>query len=174
VRRVVTGMTAEGKSVFVSDETVEPITIAIAPGMELHRMWGADERVTLPQDGREPAAPTYFPPAGGFRFGFFTMPPAGAAAPTDLDIAAGIAEVNEKLPGFIDVQELENPGMHRTDTIDYIVVLSGAVSLELDDGKTVQLKAGDCVVQNGTRHAWRSVGSYPCVMAVALVGATPR
>lgn len=69
--------------------------------------------------------------------------------------------------------EPDNPGMHRTDTIDYIVVLSGEVSMELDDGQAVHLKTGDCVVQNGTRHAWSSISSEPCLIAVTIVGARP-
>jgi mannose-6-phosphate isomerase-like protein (cupin superfamily) len=165
-------MTKAGKSVFVSDAPVEPITIALAPGMELRQVWGADRTVTLPSDGSAPPLATYFPPAGGFRFGFFTMPPAGTAPPADLDFEAALAEVNEKLPGFLEVQEMDNPGMHRTDTIDFVVVISGEVALELDDGQTVRLRAGDAVVQNGTRHAWRSVADEPCVMAVAIVGAS--
>jgi mannose-6-phosphate isomerase-like protein (cupin superfamily) len=62
--------------------------------------------------------------------------------------------------------------MHTTDTVDYLVILSGAVQLELDDGRTVLLKPGDCIVQNGTRHAWRNVSRKPCVMAVIMIGAT--
>ena len=171
MRRVVTAMTAAGKSVFVSDDAVEPITIAAAPGTEFHQIWGADAIVQLPSDGSAPKAQGYFPREDGFRFGFFTVPPAGVTPPADLDMAAALAEVNEKLPGMMDVQEMDNPGMHRTDTVDFIVVVSGEVSLELDDGNTVHLRAGDCVVQNGTRHAWRSTSNAPCVMAVALVGA---
>jgi uncharacterized cupin superfamily protein len=49
-----------------------------------------------------------------------------------------------------EVLEPENPGMHTTDTVDFDVVMSGEVYLELDDGSEVLLKAGDCVVQNGT------------------------
>ena len=71
----------------------------------------------------------------------------------------------------MDVMETDDPGMHRTDTVDYVVVLSGEVSLELDDGETVHLSAGDCVVQNGTRHAWRNSSSAPCLIAFAIVGA---
>jgi len=171
MRRVVTGMTAAGKSVFVSDGAVEPITISIAPGAEFHRMWGADETVSLPTDGSPPTAQGYFPSQRGFRFGLFTVSPEGMGPPADLDVAVAMDEVNQKLPGMMDVLEMDNPGMHRTDTVDYVVVLSGEVSLELDDGQTVHLRAGDCVVQNGTRHAWRSTSSAACVMAVALVGA---
>jgi len=171
MRRIVTGMTAEGKSVFVSDGEVQPITISMSPGAEFHQIWGADETVQLPTDGNAPSAPTYFPAEEGFRFAFFTVPPAGMEPPPDLDMEAAMDEVNQKLPGAMDVMEVENPGMHHTDTVDFIVVLTGEVSLELDDGQTVPLSAGDCVVQNGTRHAWRSTSDEPCVMAVVLVGA---
>jgi len=174
MRRVVTGKTPAGKSVFVSDGDVQPITLAMMPGAEWYRIWGADETVQLPSDGSPPAERDYFPGVEGFRFGFFTVPPAGMEPSADLDMAAALAEANEKLPGALEFMEMENPGMHTTDTVDYILVLSGGVSLELDDGQTVQLRAGDCVVQNGTRHAWRNTSSEPCFMAYAIVGARRR
>jgi quercetin dioxygenase-like cupin family protein len=65
-----------------------------------------------------------------------------------------------------------HPGMHTTDTVDFDLVLSGKVYLVLDDGAEVLLKAGDSVVQNGTRHAWENRSSKDCVIAVALIGAT--
>ncbi len=167
-------MTPAGKSVFVSDGEVQPITLSMTPGSETYQIWGADEAVQLPTEGSELMTQGYFPSEGGFRFGFFTVPPAGTEPPADLDMEAAIAEINQKLPSLMDVSEMDNPGMHSTDTVDYIVVLSGEVSLELDDGQTVSLSAGDCVVQNGTRHAWRNTSSAPCVMAFALVGARPR
>jgi quercetin dioxygenase-like cupin family protein len=61
--------------------------------------------------------------------------------------------------------------MHTTATIDFEVVLSGSVTLELDDGEKVCLVAGDTVVQNGTRHAWHNRGQVPARIAVFLVGA---
>ena len=70
--------------------------------------------------------------------------------------------------------EPENPGMHTTDTVDIDVVISGEVDLELDDGSEVHLKAGDCVIQNGTRHAWRNRSDKPAVLFVTLLGAERR
>ena len=174
MRRVVTGMTPAGKSVFVSDGEVPPITLAMMPGGDQYRIWGADETVQLPLDGSPPRAVDFFPGAEGFRFGFFTVPPAGVAPPSDLDMDAALAEANEKLPGALEFMEADNPGMHTTNTVDFILVLSGEISLELDDGQTVQLRTGDCVVQNGTRHAWRNTTSAPCFMAYAVVGARRR
>jgi len=172
VRRVVTGHDATGRSVFVSDSEVDPLTMAMLPGAEFHRLWGGDEPPNVPCDGREPAVPTYFPGPGGFRFGFFTLPVAGGGLPPgDLDVQAGMAEVEAKLPGLLAVMEPDNPGMHTTDTVDFEVVLQGRVGLELDDGAEAVLQPGDTVVQNGTRHRWHNRGDEPAVLAVFIVGA---
>ena len=61
--------------------------------------------------------------------------------------------------------------MHTTDTIDYDIILSGELWMELDDGMEVHLKPGDCVIQNGTRHAWRNRSSESCIMASVMIGA---
>ena len=59
-----------------------------------------------------------------------------------------------------------------SDTIDYGVVVRGEMTLELDDGKIVHLRQGDCIVQNGTRHRWRNaLEGEPCLMAFVSIGA---
>jgi len=171
VRRVVTGHDEKGKAVFASDERVAPITSILMPGTEFHRLWGADQPVVFPDDGSAPPSMQYFPGVGGFRFGLFTLPPAGTAAPADVDVAAALADLEERLPGLAGHMEPDEPGMHTTDTIDYEVVLSGEVVLELDDGVETTLRPGDTVVQNGTRHRWQNRGSQPAVIAVTLIGA---
>ncbi len=172
VRRVVTGHDAEGKAVFVSDTAVAPVTLALLPGSEFHQLWGADTLPGFPDDGSEPHHITYFPPLGGVRFGFFTIPPdGGAGAPADLDIEAALAEFAEKLPGMAEHLEPADPGMHTTATVDFEVVVSGQATLELDDGAKVTLDVGDTCVQNGTRHRWSNRGSVPAVLAVVLLGA---
>jgi mannose-6-phosphate isomerase-like protein (cupin superfamily) len=171
MRRVVTGQTDSGKSVFVSDEELEPITLSLMPGLEFARVWGDDETPALPADGSPPPAPAFFPPERGYRFVFVTIPPEGSAAlPENLDVARAMAEVNEKLPGMLEHNEVDNPGMHTTDTVDLDFVLSGEMDLELDDGAEVHLRTGDCVIQNGTRHAWRNRSSEPCRILSILVG----
>jgi mannose-6-phosphate isomerase-like protein (cupin superfamily) len=171
-RRVVTGHDTAGKAVFVSDEMVEPVTLALLPGSEFHQLWGSDETAKFPDDGSRPAAPRYFPAVGGFRFGFFTVAPdGGAGAPADLDLPAALAEFESKLPGMAEHLEIDDPGMHTTATIDFGVVLSGAAVLELDNGAKVTLGVGDTYVQNGTRHRWSNPGTEPAVLAVALIGA---
>ena len=170
VRRVVTGVDGSGKSVFVGDDQVEPITVGMMPGLEFQRLWGADQLVVLASDGAQPDAPAYFPPAGGFRFGLVSIPPEGG--PPASSRSPTVEEVEEKLPGLLAHMEPDHPGMHTTDTVDFDVVLSGEIWLELDNGEEVHLREGDCVVQNGTRHAWHNRSSEPCVLAVALIGAS--
>lgn len=172
VRRVVTGHDAAGKAVFVSDERVTPVTPKLQPTSEFHRLWGGDDTPHFPDDGTMPPHTAYFPPVGGFRFGFFTLPPAGTPGPgTDVDIAEGLTELEELLPGLTRYLEPGEPGMHTTATVDFEVVLSGEVTLELDDGAIVRLAPGDTVVQNGTRHRWANPGSTPATLAVFIVGA---
>ena len=65
------------------------------------------------------------------------------------------------------------PRNHRTDSIDYAVVMSGAIEMELDDGVVVTLKAGDVLVQRGTIHNWVNRGPEVCVIAFVLVSAKP-
>lgn len=171
-RRVVTASAPDGTAVFASDEQVEPITAALLPGFEFHAMWGTDHPVVLPQDGAPGQTDGYFPPPGGFRFGFTTIPPETTGNPAGQDLDAAIAELRQKLPGMADVLEPENPGMHTTDTVDFGVILSGCVWLELDNNEQLELRAGDCFIQNGTRHAWRNRSQEPCVIAGAIIGAT--
>jgi hypothetical protein len=171
VRRVVTGRAADGRSVFVDDAPVEPIQVSTAPGTEWHRLWGGDVPPTLPTDGRPPEQPRYFPPPAGYRFGLFTLAPDATPRTDVVDPGAARAEIDEKLPGMLDFNEVEQPWMHTTPTIDFDLVLSGEVWLELDDGEERLLRTGDCVVQNGTRHSWHNRSDQPCVIMVAILGA---
>ena len=174
VRRIVTGQDARGMAVFVSDELVDPITLSQFPGIEFHRLWGADATPALPTSGAPMPQPRYFPPAGGFRFIVFTLPPESTARPANIDAASALQELTEKLPGMAEVMEPDHPGMHTTDTVDFGVLLSGEIWLELDAGAEVHLKAGDTVVQNGTRHAWHNRGDEPAVVVGEIIGAIRR
>ena len=171
MRRVVTGHMPDGKAIVVSDTEVDVIKFTQLPGTEYYKLWGADEAPSFPDDGSPPQYMTYFPPVGGFRFVIFTMPPESVEGLETLDIKAVSEEWEEKMPGAAEYMEEDNLGMHTTDTIDFEYIISGEVWLELDDGKEVLIKAGDTVVQNGTRHAWHNKGSEPCSMLVCLIGA---
>ena len=65
------------------------------------------------------------------------------------------------------------PDMHVTQTIDYAVVMSGEIDMELDDGAEVHLSAGDVLVQRATLHNWANRGTEPCKIAFILIDASP-
>jgi mannose-6-phosphate isomerase-like protein (cupin superfamily) len=114
---------------------------------------------------------SFTPDVGGTRFRIFTVPP-GLDDPSKLkDLRNLIKKTKDKVPGLGPSHEIDNPGMHTTDTIDYVVVLSGEADLELDDGIKTHLKAGDVVIQRGTRHAWRNQGPEIFIAAAVMVGA---
>jgi len=169
IRRIVTAQTSKG-AVFVSDEAVPPITVSVMPGSEFRTMWGSDTAASLPSNSQVPATHGWFPSADGYRFHVLTLAQSTAGAPR-VDLAAGLAEARQKLPGLVEASEPGPEGTHRSDTVDFVAIMSGEAWLELDDGKRTLVRAGDTVVQNGTRHAWRNLSDKPCVMAVTLVGA---
>ena len=180
-RRVVTGHDAAGKSVFVSDgPPVREVAFRGMPGFSLAGVWATDHGMTAVPGSEDPtsAMTTFVPGEGGSRLLSTVFPPAAkprakgkrapkAPAPPTRD------EMLAALPGLAHSMETEHVGMHTTDTVDYDIIISGELTLELDDGAEVHLKPGDIVVQNGTRHAWHNRGSKPCVMYSVLVGA-PR
>jgi len=156
VREVVTGHDAKGRAVFVRDEQVDAVPI---PGLgELAVLWSADEPATYPNAGNNPAAPGIFPPVGGLRFTVATYSP-------EFEVVAPEATPE------MHIEDGDEPGMHRTDTTDFGVLLSGNLVVEVDDGAELLLSPGDVVIQNGTRHRWRVVGNAPATIAAFMIGA---
>lgn len=172
IRRVVTGHSAAGKAVFASDGP--PPRLNHPPGVDdvgIAAVWATDHGMTAVPGSDDPtlAMTTYVPGPGGTRFLITVLPPgSGAAGPSPL--LQGATPAPAGFPGLNEAMEPDNPGMHTTDSIDYDIIMSGELWLELDDGATVHLKPGDIVIQTGTRHAWRNKGSEPCVMYSVLVG----
>lgn len=170
---VVTGQSKSGKSIIVSHTPMSPITAALMPGYEFYRIWGEDSHRALPSDGSPLIQPQWFPQRNGFRFAIFTVPPASSVRTTP-PTQAELEEVRQKLPGILEVLEPDHPGMHTTDSVDFDIVVFGEVVLEVDEGAEAVLKAGDCVIQNGTRHAWHNRSAEQCVIASCLIGAERR
>jgi quercetin dioxygenase-like cupin family protein len=77
------------------------------------------------------------------------------------------------LPGLIESFEPDHPGMHTTATIDYGIILEGEMWLELDNGQSRLVKAGDIVIQNGTRHAWRNKSERIARALFVMIGVSP-
>lgn len=171
MRRVVIGQATDGRTVVLGDEDVSPITVSLFPGAEFLRVWGSDGTPQLPATADRAQPKDWFPRPEGFRFAFVTLPPNTVTRPEDLDIEPALMEFSEKLPGLGEVMEPDNPGMHTTDTVDVVLIVSGQATLDLGNGDELTLETGDCVVQHGTRHAWRNLTSEPCTMASAVIGA---
>jgi hypothetical protein len=100
-----------------------------------------------------------------------TFPPDSVMAAPNFDPAAAGAEYMKAIPGLAEQFEIAHPGMHTTDTVDYSMLLSGEIHLELDDGQRKRLEPHDIVIQQGTRHAWRNLGAAPATMLFVLVAA---
>lgn len=171
-RCVVTGSTAEDKSVVVSDERVTPVEVALMPGSSFDLLWGSDEIPQLPLDGSRPATHGYFPPPGGYRATIYTLAPQSSAV-VDVPEQEALAEMQEKLPGIVESMEPDTPGMHTSQTIECTYVVSGEIWCELDDGAEFVLRSGDVNVMNGTRHAWTNKSSGPVTLVTFSVGARP-
>jgi mannose-6-phosphate isomerase-like protein (cupin superfamily) len=171
MRRVVVGQAADGGTAVLGDEHLPPTTVSLFPGAEFLRVWGSDGTPQLPVAASAGQPKNWFPPPGGFRFAFVTLPPNTVTMPEDLDVGTALVEFSEKLPGLVEVMEPANSGMHTTDTVDVVLIVSGQATLDLGDGDELTLETGDCVVQHGTRHAWRNLTPQPCTMASAIFGA---
>jgi quercetin dioxygenase-like cupin family protein len=142
IRRVVTGHDEQGRAKVLVDEQVKNV-ISNRPGASSSVIWSSD---TLPvnNDGNED--------------------PSGKSIGTTL-ANGSVFRVLKLDPGV-------SPRNHRTDSIDYAVVISGQIDMVLDT-ETVTLKAGDVLVQRGTVHNWINNSKEPCVIAFVLVSAKP-
>lgn len=144
VRRVVTGHDASGRAVFRSDELFP--TVPIPSGDAAFALiWTTAE---VPADNNDETD--------------------GRLREAGLTLHQGsVIRIVDMLPGGVSP-------MHRTNSIDYGIVLSGEVELELDDGATERLGPGDIVVQRGTIHLWRNPSAtVTCRIAFVLIEARP-
>lgn len=171
IRRVVTGHDIQGKAVIASDELFGGDTSRVRPGDVFYRLWGWDLPPPLPDDGRQPTFDDFYPPHGGARFVIFDLAPdTTETEPPRIALSELIAEYDRLLPGAAQYVNPATPRFHRTPTVDFAVVLSGRVELELDSGDRTTLSAGDTLVQNGTSHAWLNVGRAPTRIGLFMAG----
>jgi quercetin dioxygenase-like cupin family protein len=167
-RRVVTGHDEHGAAIVASDEEVAPRSSPGMPGVDMTYLWGSDAPQTYPDGGGQPAWTSHFPPAGGFRFVVFSIPPAGTAGDvSDEDVA----DAKAQFPGLLETYDPDEPGQHTSDTTDVAIVLSGEIVLRTGSGEERTLRPGDTIVQNGTRHGWYNRTDERVDMLFVLVGA---
>lgn len=149
-RRVVTGF-RNGKSIIEEDSIVTNVSEHF-PGLIISDIWSTDS--TPAKFEEKIIENTAFPntPLNGSYFRYVQIPP-------DKDL------------GIVTLENQPHPLMHQTETLDYIIILSGEIYLIVDEGETL-LQAGDIVVQRGTNHAWSNRSDLPCIQLAILLDAS--
>jgi mannose-6-phosphate isomerase-like protein (cupin superfamily) len=162
VRLVVTGHDQDGTGRVVSDQLIGPKKGLAADGWRAYVLWGVDQLPALP-DGGDHSFEGSTPGRGAVRFVQLDVLPAGAHQSLDSDPS--------ELKGIQRPTGDHSAGIHYTSTVDLLVVLEGEATLELDGGKLIELRQGDYLVQNGTRHAWHNFSDRPARLGVIVLGA---
>ena len=163
-RVIVTGVNEAGKSVVAADAQT-PLT---GPGN--FDFWQTDPGQS-PHDlpfGRSPMK--FYPQPGGTMFRLFTIPPEDPRKSAADMAALQDWFFNEVGNPAARADTSRHPMMHVTATIDYIVLLSGEISLLLDEGEPIRLKPFDAVVQRATNHSWVNTGREPALLMCVMVG----
>ncbi len=164
IRRVVTGVNAEGQALIIQDGLAPTTVSRPALNMEAALIWTTSE---TPADLSQYDEPTFRPSSiGPTPGGSLVRVTDFLPSPESVDDATVQKEFG--LGG--DAQGGRHALMHRTKTLDYAIVLSGEIDMLLDEGE-VHLKAGDILVQRGTNHAWVNRGAEPCRIAFVMVDA---
>ena len=168
MRRVITGHNAEGKSVITIDGP--PARSLSENEGGLYELWNTDgnEINTLDDIDRADSEVLLSPPVGGTKFRYFQINPTPEGVPADLIEAATAAAFEKMGAAHHRVDTTRHPAMHKTKTIDYIILLKGDVTLLLDE-EEVDLKPFDVVVQRGTNHAWVNNGSETALFIAVLI-----
>ena len=172
--RVVTGHDAAGRAVIQSAAPPTRVQALLnGAGPTFYEVWNTRETpARIDRASSEPfeASLTLAPPKRGTRIRVLDIPPETAAM-KDVDEKAAKALFSEI--GAVDAsthsgEYARHPHMHRTETIDYGIVLDGEITLLVDDGE-VTVQAGDIVVQRGTNHAWANRSGRTCRIAFILI-----
>jgi mannose-6-phosphate isomerase-like protein (cupin superfamily) len=173
IRRVVTGHDKSGKAIILSDGAVPVVhSNPMRPGQLSYEVWKTSAMpIPLPADEPEPTGGKrqLHPVASGTVFRISEVPPESDAIRNLTPEAARAAfAASNAEDASTWGRGGRHPLMHRTETVDYAVVLEGEITLLLDEGE-VMLKAGDVVIQRGTNHAWRNHTSKPTRMLYVLM-----
>lgn len=172
IHRVVTGHDAAGRAIVSSDGPLPSvIEIAAIPGTVFHEVWSTSVTPAPVDNGPDPTlGPIVLPPPRhGTRMRFVDIPPDTADY-----LAHGAARMQDAFAQIGDAKastvraDSPHPLMHRTESVDYGIVIEGEMTLVLDTAE-VLLKAGSVVVQRGTNHAWANRSGRPCRMLFILV-----
>ncbi|MBN4046507.1 cupin domain-containing protein [bacterium AH-315-P15] len=173
MRRVVTGHDARGKSIIELDEG--PAKALEANGGGLFEIWltkglpAEDNQMFRDYIAEEDL--TLCPPEGAIKVRWFAVPPEDPnASPEDKEAAAafGFTAVGANQ---CRIDTTRHPSMHKTKTVDYIILVKGEVDMLVDEGEVTSLTPGDVVIQRGTNHAWVNHGTEPALFVAVLADA---
>jgi len=170
VRRVVVGNNAAGRSQIVEDGPPRSVQqVPSRPGFQVANLWATfGSPAAIGDPDRTGDLKAISPPAGGTVLRILDFPP------EPRDEAEREARMKATFSRFNDAQHGEgkpsHPGMHKTDSIDYAIVLAGEIYALTDEGETL-LKPGDVLVHRGTNHAWSNRSDRFCRVAFVLVDA---
>lgn len=171
VRRIVTGHDEKGRSVIVGDEAVAPDNV----DNEIV-IWATAQTPVDNAGEPKPPRPAHplEPPSGGSVLRVVEFPPESALADlSDEQRREFMANIFAKMgAAHTRVDTSRSPGMHKTRTMDYVILLSGELTLLMEEGETT-LKAFDVVINRGANHDWVNRGSEPARIAALLVDARP-
>ena len=168
MRRIITGHNENGKSIITLDGP--PACSIVEDVVGLYELWNTDggEINSTDKEDRANQDIILSPSKGGTKFRYFQINPLPEGVPDDMlqEIAADAFEKIGAAHHRVDTTR--HPAMHKTDTIDYIILLKGDVTLILDK-EEVDLKPFDVVIQRGTNHAWVNNGDEPALLIAVLI-----
>ena len=173
VRRVVTGHDANGKAIVLEDRLAPNVRVnPLRPGHVSVELWKTHATpVAVTREERDPTEgpKVQIPPANGTVFRISEIAPESDEI-RNIDAAKARAIFKEmgNEAGSTFGENKRHPYMHRTETVDYAVVLDGEVTLLLDDDE-LHLKQGDVVIQRGTNHAWSNRSKNVVRMLYVLI-----
>jgi hypothetical protein len=172
-RRIVTGHDARGQAIIQSDAPPTRVKTLSGGGPTFYEVWNTrDAPATIDMDSGEPGEEgiVLAPPPNGTRIRVLDIPPETADM-EHVDAAqarALFAEIGAAGASTHSTGSARHPHMHRTETIDYGIVLEGEITLLVDIGEVI-VRAGDIVVQRGTNHGWANRSGKNCRIAFILI-----
>lgn len=171
VRRIVTGHNAAGQAIIANDGSPSRVFDQLGePGLVFHEVWHTSAAPTrIAASGVEPIETklTLPPPKHGTRIRVLDIPPESHET-LQLDAETAKSHFEQIGGGSAHSSNSRHPYMHRTETVDYGIVLEGEIVLIMDEGETL-VRQGDIVIQQGTNHAWSNRSGNNCRIAFILV-----
>ncbi|MBD8688394.1 MULTISPECIES: cupin domain-containing protein [unclassified Rhizobium] len=175
ITRIVTGHAQDGRSILSEVGPLPKVVeVTAIPGTVFHEVWSTAESPARVGNGDDPTLGPLMlpPPIAGTRIRFVDIPPdtedflkTGAGS-----MDAAFEQIGDKAASTVKLNS-PHPLMHRTESIDYGIVIEGEMTLVVDDGE-VCLKPGSVVIQRGTNHAWANRSGKMCRMLFVLVSGT--